>query len=307
MASVQNLTQLNESFALPGILTFDEHDGLARAQVTLPTCNATVYLHGAHLTHWQPADQQPVLFLSPTSAFAPDKAIRGGIPICFPWFGNGPSGARKPSHGFARLEEWTFAFAALAGEKLHLTFTLAPTEQSRAFGFDSFRAAYEIILGADEGRTVTLRLTVANSGDQPLQFEEALHSYFHIGDPRTTTVTGLESATFLDKTDQARPKQTSAGPLTFQKQTDSVFAANQATIKIHDPQYTRTLTIAKQNSATTVVWNPFPEASANLPDLPPDAWQHFLCVEAANTGTDAITLAPGETHSLEARITSTPH
>ncbi len=307
MASVQNLTQLNESFALPGILTFDEHDGLARAQVTLPTCNATVYLHGAHLTHWQPADQQPVLFLSPTSAFAPDKAIRGGIPICFPWFGNGPSGARKPSHGFARLEEWTFAFAALAGEKLHLTFTLAPTEQSRAFGFDSFRAAYEIILGADEGRTVTLRLTVANSGDQPLQFEEALHSYFHIGDSRTTTVTGLESATFLDKTDQARPKQTSAGPLTFQKQTDSVFAANQATIKIHDPQYTRTLTIAKQNSATTVVWNPFPEASANLPDLPPDAWQHFLCVEAANTGTDAITLAPGETHSLEARITSTPH
>ena len=306
MAPSKNLQQLNESFALPGILAFDEHDGLARAQITLPTCTATVYLHGAHLTHWQPTGQPDVLFLSPASAFAPGKAIRGGIPICFPWFGNGVDGTQKPSHGFARLEEWTFAFAALAGQSLHLTFTLAPSEQSRALGYADFRTAYEIIFGQDQGRTLTLRLTVANSGEAPLQFEEALHSYFHVGDPRSAVLTGLESATFLDKTDHRSAKQAPAGPLTFERQTDSVFPNNQAALQIDDPQYGRTLTIHKQNSATTVVWNPFPEGSATLADLAPDSWQHFLCVEAANTGANAITLAPGQSHTLEARITSTP-
>ena len=298
--------QLNESFALPGILSFDEHDGLARAQVTLPTCTATVYLHGAHLTHWQPTGQPDVLFLSPASAFAPGKAIRGGIPICFPWFGNGVDGTQKPSHGFARLEEWTFAFAALAGDTLHLTFTLAPSQQSRALGYPDFRAAYEIVFGQDEGRTLVLRLTAANAGDQPFPCEQALHSYFHVGDPRAVKLTGLESATYLDKTDALKEKQAPAGPLTFDRQTDSVFPGNSATVHIEDPQLARTLIIAKQNSATTVVWNPFPEGSATLTDLAPDSWQHFLCAEAANTGSDALTLAPGQSHTLEARITSAP-
>ena len=306
MAASQTPELLNESFALPGILTFDQHDGLPRAQVTLPTCAATVYLHGAHLTHWQPVGEEPILFLSPKSAFAQDKAIRGGIPICFPWFGNGLTGQQKPSHGFARLEPWTFAFAALAGENLHLTFTLAPTDLSRSLGYAHFRAAYEIILGADQGRTLTLRLTVANPGHSEapsLQFEEALHTYFHVGDPRTAQVEGLASATYLDKTDAAQPKQAPAGPLTFSRQTDSVFPANYAPITLTDPTLNRTLQLTKQNSATTVVWNPFPEGSASLTDLAPDSWQHFLCLEAANTGTDAITLAPGQSHTLEARIT----
>ena len=306
MAASQTPALLTESFALPGVLAFDEHDGLPRAQVTLPTCEATVYLHGAHLTHWRPVEEEPVLFLSPRSAFVADKAIRGGIPICFPWFGNGLSGQQKPSHGFARLAEWTFAFAALAGERLHLTFTLGPSDLSRAHGYADFRAAYEIILGADRGRALTLRLTVANTSDQPLQFEEALHTYFHVGDPRTAQVEGLESATFLDKTDAAKPKQAPSGPLLFAKQTDSVFAGNQAEVSIIDPQFGRTVSLTKQHSATTVVWNPFPEGSAGVNDLAPDSWQHFLCVEAANTGTDAITLAPGQAHTLEARITSNP-
>ena len=159
---------------------------------------------------------------------------------------------------------------------------------------------------SDEGRTLTLRLTAANPGVQPMPFEEALHSYFHVGDPRTVKVTGLESATYLDKTDQLKEKQTPAGPLTFDRQTDRVFPGNRATVHIEDPGLHRTLTIEKQHSSTTVVWNPFPEGSATLADLAPDSWQHFLCVEAANTGTNAITLAPGQSHTLEARITSAP-
>ena len=311
MASFETPESLTASFGLPGVLAFDEHDGLARAQVSLPACEATIYLHGAHLTHWQPRGQKPVLYLSPRSAFAADKAIRGGVPICFPWFGNGLSGAQKPSHGFARLSEWTFAFAALvaddeAGEALHLTFTLGPTDLSRSLGYGDFRAAYEIILGADQGRALTLRLTVANPGNQVLEFEEALHVYFRVGDPRTVQVEGLEHAIFLDKTDEAKAKQAPAGPLTFAQQTDSVFANNRGTVRLADPQLDRAITVAKQNSATTVVWNPFPSGSASLKDLAPDSWEHFVCMEAANTGTDAITLAPGAAHTMEARITTVP-
>ena len=308
MSPFATADQLNENFGLPGVLAFEaDAAGLVRAQVTLPACRATIYLHGAQLTDWQPQGDEPVLFLSPRSAFASDKAIRGGIPICFPWFGNGVDGSQKPAHGFARLEEWTLAFAALAGEHLHLTLTLAPTDRSRSLGYADFGAVYEMVLGRDQGRTLDLRLTVANRGTQPMRFEEALHAYFRVGDALTAQVTGLESATYLDKTDGARPKQAPAGPLTLTQQTDRVFAGNHADVSLLDPQLARTVTIAKRNSATTVVWNPFPEGSSSLSDLAPDSWQDFVCVEAANTGSDAILLAPGASHTFEVRISVAAH
>src|ERR1700731_4836546 len=142
-----DIVGLNECFGLPGVLAFEESDGLQRAVVTTPAASATIYLQGAHLTHWQPAGEEPVLFLSRKSAFQRGKAIRGGVPVIFPWFGDRHDGQSGPAHGFARTEEWDFAFAALAGEDLHLTFTLAPSEVTRGLGFDRFRAAYKLIIG----------------------------------------------------------------------------------------------------------------------------------------------------------------
>ena len=298
--------ELTDHYALPGILTFDEHDGLPRAQVTLPSGTATVYLHGAHLTHWQPTGQAPVLWLSPLSDFKPGKAIRGGIPVCFPWFGNDTQnldgGKPAPAHGFARIVDWDLAFAALAGQALHLTFTLAPSDTSRHYGFDHFRVAYELVF-AD---TLTLRLTVANTGTQPLRFEEALHTYFNVGDVRNTMVTGLESAPFFDKTDGMKQKTGPAGALQFPAWTDRVYPGNTANTEIIDNHHDRTIAIAKQNSATTIVWNPFPEGSAGVRDLAPDSWEDFLAVETANAGPNALTLAPGEAHTMQATYTSKP-
>ena len=299
------LTELNDNFALPGVLHFDEADGLARAQVTLPAGNATVYLYGAHVTHWQPAGQAPVIWLSPLAEFGHGKAIRGGVPVCFPWFANDTEnrdgGKPGPSHGFARTQPWELAFAALAGEALHLTFTLAPNETSRRFGYDQFRVAYEVIV-AD---TLTLRLTVANLGAAPLKFEEALHTYFNIGDLQAVSLTGLESAPFIDKTDGMREKTGPADALTFPAWTDRLYPHTTSTTVIHDGHHARTITAAKQHSATTVVWNPHPEGSAGLKDLPLDAWESFLAVETANAGADAITLQPGEAHTMQAVYTVT--
>ena len=297
-----NIADLGERFAIPGHLEFDEHQGLARAQVGLPAAAATVYLHGAHVTHWSPAGTGPVLFLSEQSEFADGKAIRGGVPICWPWFGSRSDSKPGPSHGFARIQEWELAFTALipgeSGDRMHLTFTLAPSELSRSLGFDNFRVAYEVVVGA----TLTLKLTVANLAAAPLRFEEALHAYFVVDDVRHASLSGLESATYLDKTDGTRAKTTPDGPLRFTSETDRVFPANTAPITIHDAGNRRVVTIQKSHSATTVVWNPW----SGLADLAGDAWPRFVCVEAANAGANAITLNGGETHTVSAVISVAP-
>ena len=296
--------ELNDHFALPGILSFDEHDGLARAQVTLSSGNATVYLQGAHLTHWQPAGQPPVIWLSSKAIFAPGKAIRGGVPVCFPWFANDTKnhddGKAGPAHGFARTQPWEVAFAALAGDALHLTLTLGPSQTSRRFGFDHFRVAYEMIFSD----TLTLRLSVANTGTAPLKFEEALHTYFAVGDIRQTTLTGLETATYIDKTDAMKQKVNPAGVLDFPASTDRLYPGTAATTIIHDSAQSRQIFIAKQNSDTTIVWNPYPQASAGVGDLAPDSWETFLAVETANAGPNALTLLPSEAHTMEAMIST---
>jgi glucose-6-phosphate 1-epimerase len=301
------IADLNENFAIPGQLAFEEQAGMNVVRVNLPAASATVYLHGAHVTEWTPAGQKPVMFLSERSEFKPDKAIRGGVPICFPWFGGRtfggrPDGKPSPSHGFARDAEWEFAFAGLVpgecGDRLYLTFTLGPSDLSRSMGFDYFSAVYEVIIGA----TLTMRLTVANPGTELLHYEEALHAYFDVGDVRQTTMTGLEGAKFFDKTDGLKEKQTPDGPLRLAGETDSVFPANAAPVTIHDELGKRVIKIEKSGSNSTIVWNPWSTLAAKLADLGEDGWPGFVCVEAANAGADAITLKPGETHVTEMRV-----
>ena len=300
-----NVTELSEQFGLEGVLHFDQQGDLTRAQVTLPDCSGSIFLQGAHLAQWQPADEEPVLFLSEHSAFTSGKAIRGGVPICFPWFGPRSDGKPGPSHGFARIQPWELVFAALIpdtgeGDRLQMTFMLGPSDLSRSLGYDLFRVVYEVMFG----RTLTLRLTIANLGTTPLRFEEALHSYFHVGDIDRAAITGLESATYLDKRDEGRHKQAPAGALQLTEFSDRVFAANSAAISIHDQAHDRIIRVDKQHSSTTVVWNPWPEGSATLGDLGPDEWRSFLCVEAANTATDAIVLEPGAAHTMVVKIST---
>jgi glucose-6-phosphate 1-epimerase len=298
------LSELNNTFAIDGVLSFEDHDGLTRAVIKTPACEATVYLYGAHLTHWQPAGTGPVLFMSDKSEFVFGKAIRGGIPVCFPWFGprseglgSGGKGSGGGQHGFARTSNWSLAFAALADEDLHLTFTLAPSDLSESLGFKDFRVAYEMVLG----KSLTLKFSVANAGAEPLVFEEALHTYFSVADVRTTSTTGLESATYVDKTDALKQKHLPEGPLTLTGWTDWVFPGNGATTVIHDGP--RTIKITKNHSQTTVVWNPWAEKSAAMVDMSPDAWPHFICVETANSGADTVTVEPQQTHTMQAVVT----
>jgi glucose-6-phosphate 1-epimerase len=289
------LTQLNEHFAIPGVLAFHQTgSGLIYLEATTPQATATVYLQGAHLAAWQPAGEQPVLFLSRRSHFEPGVPIRGGVPISFPWFAGRHDGKTGPAHGFARIQDWTLAFAALAGDDLHLSFTLAPTALSRELGYDNFRVAYQLTIG----RTLTMQLTVANDADAPLLFEEALHTYYAVGDVREVSVTGLESTAFVDKTDNMQQKPAAHAPLTFVSATDRVYPNTDAACVLHDAAGRRRITVEKTGSDTTVVFNPWKE----LADMGPDEWPEMLCVETVNAAANAITLAPGKTHTMQAHI-----
>jgi len=291
-----DLQTLTDSFAILGVLAFDETEtGLVRARVTTAACTAELYLQGAHLTHWQPAGHGPVLFLSEQSGFAPGKAIRGGVPIIFPWFGT-RTGTRTdgPSHGFARTETWELAFAALSGDDLHLTLTLAPTEQSRALGFDNFGVALQVVLG----ETLTMRLTVANESGEPLQVGEAFHTYLTVGDVTQVGIIGLAHAEYLDKTDHFNRKLQTEPVIRITAETDRLYLNTTAAVTLEDPALRRAISIVKQGSQSTVIWNPW----AALPDLADDAWRGMTCVETANAGENSLTIAPNSTHTMEARI-----
>jgi glucose-6-phosphate 1-epimerase len=295
-----DLQTLTDSFSILGVLAFHVTEaGLLHAHITTPACTAEIYLQGAHLTDWQPAGHGPTLFLSERSSFEPGKAIRGGVPIIFPWFGP-RTGSRTdgPSHGFARLENWELAFAALSGDDLHLTLTLAPTEQSRALGFDNFRLAYQLILG----ETLTLRLTVANEADEPLHFEEAFHTYLTVGDATQVSISGLAGVEYLDKTDAFRRKLQTDPIITFTAETDRPYLNTEATVTLEDPTLRRRITVAKQGSETTVIWNPWSDLSTKLADMDDNGWQQMACIETANAADNAITLPPRSTHTMQAKI-----
>lgn len=317
-----DVAELQERFAIPGVLEFEKTaSGLVVARVTAQAAEATIYTQGAHLTHWKPKGQAPAIFLSQRAEFVPGKPIRGGVPVVFPWFSERHDGKTGPQHGFARISEWDLAAAMMAGEELHLMWTLEPNELSRNLGFDYFKLAYRMTIG----RTLTLELTVGNDSGNggargggpaaatakadeaamgaPLVFEEALHSYYAVADARKVSISGLGGVTYIDKVDGLKQKVQPAGEVQFEGRTDRPYLNTEATCVLHDPAGGRKITVAKTGSRTTVVWNPWQELTATMADMEPDAWLHMTAIETANVGVDTVTLKPGETHAMRAHVT----
>lgn len=298
---MQTLDSLNASFAIPGVLSFDEHNGLIRARITTPACTGELYLQGAHVTAWQPADQQPVLFLSEKSAFSAGKAIRGGIPIVFPWFGSRtatPDDPRTdgPSHGFARTQNWSLDFCAYAADELHFSLTLESTELSRSLGYDGFLLAYQVTFGSE----LRLRLSAANNGAASMRVEEALHTYLRVADAERVQIHGLLETVYLDKTENFARKVQSDPVLTLAGPTDRPYLNTTSPIVVDDPDFERRITVAKSNSNTTVIWNPW--ANSGLADMSEDDWRHMVCIESANAAENALRLKAGEAHVLETTV-----
>jgi glucose-6-phosphate 1-epimerase len=289
-----------DSFAIRDVLRFEEaSDGLIRAVVSTPAAEAEVYLQGAHLAHWKPHGQRPVLFLSPKSLLVRGKAIRGGVPIIFPWFGPKSGDEPGPDHGFARITEW-----ALEGTKLHgdgnveITLTLAANDSTREFGYADFHLRYRVTIGA----RLELELETSNFGRLLLEYEEALHTYLALSDVHRVSISGLEGTTYIDKTDGFQRKLTAGDPLRISAETDQVHLNTTATCIVDDPEWSRRIAVSKTGSHSTVIWNPWIHKTATMADMEPDSWKEMICVESANVADNPIRLAPGETQTMTVSI-----
>jgi D-hexose-6-phosphate mutarotase len=296
MKSVSALRRLE----IPGIAVFESGEGdLIRLAVRSRIAEAHIYLHGAHVTHFQPADRAPVLFLSKKSEFAPNKPIRGGVPVIFPWFGARAGHPESPAHGFGRTSDWQVESLAEDGDGVvTAAFLLTPDEGTRSLWPYDFELRYRVAIG----RTLTLTLAVKNTSKEPLAVENALHTYFAVGDVRQTATSGLEDAEYLDKTDHFQRKKQGHEPIRISQETDRMYESTRTTCVLDDPSSHRRITVEKSGSETTVVWNPWIAKAAAMADFGDDEWPGMLCIETANAGANALTLAPGKTHSMRAVI-----
>jgi glucose-6-phosphate 1-epimerase len=215
----------------------DGPGGLRRAIVSTPLAEATIYLHGAHVTEWRPRGQRPVLFTSSRSLFEPGKAIRGGVPIVFPWFGPRSDGQAGPLHGYARITEWTLESTEQRPD--------GAVELRLGMAVESLRLTYRVTVG----ESLELELTVRNDSESEFRFEEALHTYFAVGDIRQVSITGLEGTTCVDKTD-GFARRISPGAIRFGKETDQVHLNTAATCEIHDAAWDRVVVVEKGGSNT---------------------------------------------------------
>ena len=260
-----------------------------------PNGHGAVLSYGAHALSWAPEGHEPVLWVSSRAYNETGRAIRGGVPLCFPWFGPGRTGDMEPAHGFARITEWTLAeqgedeqgdpFAEFA-----LTSEDVAPELRVAFPHD-FSARFRMTAG----RALRLELTVTNTGSETFEVEEALHTYLHVGDSEQITVSGLEGASYYDKV--AKEQRVQQGELRLTGETDAVFA-HRGEVRVADPALGRELVIGKEGSDSTVVWNPWADKAVGMSDFADDEWKTMLCVEAGNVMGSPVRLAAGETHTI---------
>ena len=298
MNAVVDLTELDRRFGIPEIARVCEgNGGLARVDITTPLAHGEMYLHGAHVTSWRPAGSEEVLFLSTKSGWEEGHAIRGGIPICFPWFRGKPDDPHAPAHGFVRTRSWQLYSIAENNAGVAVTMFLESDEQTRRWWPGDFRVVHRVTFGLE----LKLELICINTGKTPFRFEEALHTYNRVADINDVRLQGVDGMRFLDNTDSNKEK-TQVGDVTIASQTDNAFINIHNAVDLLDPKMRRRIRLQKTNSSTTVVWNPWQEGASGLRDLGEGEWKQFLCVEASNIMGSAVTLGPGQEHTMSARL-----
>lgn len=296
----QPLDVLRRDFATSGAQWERGPGDLLFLVVATEQCRARLTAYGAHLCEWTPAGQATsALFVSPRSVFGAGQAIRGGVPVCFPWFANHPTEPRKPSHGFARTRLWDVVGVTREPDGgVVVELRLASDAATKAH----WDADFEARLTLSMGTALAMTFAVVNRAAHAITYEAALHSYFTVGDVERVAIRGLEGATFIDKVDGMKEKVHGAARVALTGETDRVFIETSATCVIDDAALDRRIHVEKTGSMATVVWNPWRTKADTIADLGGDAWRRFVCVETANCGIHTIRLAPGARHAMTARV-----
>lgn len=285
-------------------LSVSERDGGCVIDVATRTGHAAIALQGAHVLHWQPAGQtHDVLWLSPVARFGGGKAIRGGVPICWPWFGP-HADAGQPQHGYARTAIWSIVEARRSRDDVHMTFALpvdgpldGPVDRP---GREHLGAAAHVRFHVTIGSALVMELETTNMGAAPLTLSQALHTYLRVGDVARVSIDGLDGATFRDNTDHGRSKE-QHGVMTITRETVALFDEAGARHELVDPVLGRRIVVTRTAGRSTVVWNPGASA-ADMGDIPPPSQMEFVCIESGSVGRASEHLAPGATTRIGQRL-----
>jgi glucose-6-phosphate 1-epimerase len=287
------LQTLNERFALADHLKLSAgRGGVAVVEIENDLAEATLSLEGAHIMAFRPRDQEPVLWLSPFAPLNQDKPIRGGIPVCWPWFGPHATDKNKPAHGFARMALWTLIDTKVVDDDAtQISLELVDNEAL-------WPHAFQLQMTVTVGTQLRVELVTRNTGNEAFSLGEALHSYFNVSDVTQVTIHGLENCQFIDKVDNSQRK-IQKNAVKISAETDRVYLNTSADCVIDDPGFKRQIRIAKKGSQSTVVWNPWTEQAARLGDLGYQGYLRMVCVETANAADNTVTVAPGGEHRLQ--------
>ena len=297
--NASDIEQLNKDFSFANeyhhlIFKLGE-GGIPLIETTNDQSSATISLQGAHLLSWVPTGGDDVIWLSDDAKFAAGKSVRGGIPICWPWFGAHEDNAEYPAHGFARTVLWQVTdVQALSSDETQITFQLDPRqldESHRAMWPLPTLAQYRLTIG----KTLTMELTTFNHSEQAVTIGQALHTYFKVDCVSCTRLLGLEGKQYLDKTEDFKRK-TQTGAVTITEEVDRVYLDTPDDVQIDDAK--RKIIISKQGSHSTVVWNPWKTVADKMGDLGEDGFLKMLCVESANAADDTVSIPAGESYTL---------
>ena len=285
---------------IPGRVAIVNGDGgLPKVVVTTKSSAAEIYLLGAHITGFQKNGGPPLLFMSAKSWFAPGKPIRGGVPVCFPWFGPRDG---EPAHGFARITEWEMVKTSTTPDGMvTLNFRLPEIPERPAW--KNLRTEF-VVAVSDK---LTMELTATNNSSTAMEIENCLHTYFHVGDISQVSIVGLQGAPFLDNAagGNGARKVENDSVLRITKETNRVYPDTAGTVQIRDDNLKRKIRIEKSGSNSTVVWNPW--TTQKLPDdFDPAEHRQMVCVESGNVKQNKISLAPGKTSALIVVLSSVP-
>jgi glucose-6-phosphate 1-epimerase len=269
--------------------------GLPALLIETPLASAAISLHGGQLLSYAPRNFDDLLWLSPLSKRAPD-AIRGGVPVCWPYFGRQGQPADAPQHGFARNTQWTLTDSNIDSEGA-ATIELALPERADT----PLRLKQTLHIGHELRQSLTTR----NTGAETVVFTQALHTYFHVGDAERVRVHGLDGLTYADKYDGDEHVQSGEWNLHDPRdpgRSDRIYHRAGNRFALIDPVLGRRIDLTTSGSRSLVVWNPGASGIAAIGDAPADGWHRFVCLEAANASEDAISLAPGQTHTLQQTV-----
>ena len=299
-----DIASLNNKFAIGTELIFKQlASGTTLIEIDAPLATATISLEGGQVVAWHPKTQsEPVLWVSKLAQFAPGKAIRAGVPICWPWFGTHPTNSLVPGHGFARVVPWNVQSTSVDTEGvIDINLKLAESEAADQLRSADFPKSVSLSAHYRIGETLEVSLITENNTEHEIHFTEGLHTYFQVSDVENVQVLGLDECVYVDLLD-GNQRRRQKGPITFGGEVGRIFVkCDKATI-IEDKKLGRNIHVVGTGSNSIAVWNPGLATASKMTDLGGEGWRTMVCVETANALENHAIIKPWQHRSLNAKF-----